>query len=71
MVSLTVPKSRCNKNDVTAETEGRGVPYLDGDQHLVAVGTQVGTFCQVDFAERSFAQLPLQHNVLSFDMLDT
>lgn len=45
--------------------------HLDSDQHLVAVWAEVGTFCQVDFPKRSLAQLPLQHDVLPFNVLDT
>lgn len=44
---------------------------FDGDQHLVTVRAEVSTLCQVDFTKGSFTQLPLQHNVLSFDMLHT
>lgn len=45
--------------------------HLDGYEHLVVVGAEVCTLCQVDFAKRSFPQLPLQNNILPFNMLDT
>ena len=45
--------------------------HLDGYQHLVAVWAEVGTLGQVHLAKRSLAQLPLQHDVLPLDVLDT
>ena len=45
--------------------------HLDGYQHLVAVGAEVGTLSQVHLAKRSLTQLPLQHDVLPLDVLDT
>ena len=44
--------------------------YLDGHQYLLLLRRQVVTLCEEDFAEGPFSQLPLQHDVMSFNMLD-
>lgn len=44
--------------------------YLDSHEHLVLGRAQVVALCQEDFAERAFAQLPLQDDVPPLDVLD-
>ena len=44
--------------------------YLHSHQDLLLVGRQVVALGQEDFPKGSFSELPLQHNVVSLDVLD-
>lgn len=54
----------------TSPEKGIQQGYLDGHQDLLLVRWQVVALSQEDFSKGSFSELPLQHDVVSFYVLN-
>lgn len=51
-------------------SEASMATYLNSHQHFLLIARQAVTFCQEDLAKCPLSQLPLQDDVVSFDVLD-